>query len=97
MPATARTATTASIERNRSMSSLRYGFLQLPLGAMHRTDRNARLSRDRAHAQASRKQWRNFGPSGTLGLACFGCCESGRVGRPRVPERRIQASRLAVI
>ena len=39
-------------ERNRSslLFSLRYGFLQLSLGAMNRADRNAGLSRDRAHA-----------------------------------------------
>ena len=35
-------------------SSLRYSLFKLSLGAVNRTDGNARLSRDRAHAQASR-------------------------------------------
>ena len=48
---------------NSLLFSLCYSFLQLSLGAMNSADRNAGFSRNGAHAQASRQQWRNFGPS----------------------------------
>ena len=60
------------------LSSLRDDLFQLLFRPMHRADRNAGLSRDRTHAHASRQQWRNFGPSGVLGVACFRRCESVR-------------------
>ena len=62
------------------LSSLCHILFQLSLRAMYGTDRNAGLSRNCAHAQASRQQWRNFGPSDILGVACSGRCESGGVG-----------------
>jgi hypothetical protein len=79
--------------------SLCYDFFQLSLGTMHRADRDARLRRDRAQAQASGQQWRNFGPSAMFDVARSRRRESVLVGAHefiiaqkarRVPECRIE-------
>jgi len=49
--------------------SLCYSLFQVSFGTMHRADGNAGLSRYRAHAHASRQQWRNFGTSAIFRVA----------------------------
>jgi hypothetical protein len=44
---------------------------------------------------ASRQQWRNFGMSAILGIACFACCESCGVGVHILFYRRQSAFRNA--
>ena len=71
---------------------------------MNRTDRNAGLGRNRAHAHARRQQWRNSGPSGMFNrargaanplLSALMIHYSAKASR--VPERRIGTSGFAVI
>jgi hypothetical protein len=72
------------------------------LGAVNRADANAGLGGYCPHAQASRQQWRNLGPSGILLLRRPGaakCALSVLIDdyTAHVPERRILVSGLAVI